>query len=503
MKKLGIGSAVAGCLLALGACAAEPETEAAFTELKPAPKLDGDPANQAVFAVDVSFWETALAQSEMDCFWDSGVRHVIAGTQQEDITREQLEMAVSRGMTVDAYVYLYWDVDMTAQVKKAFQRVTGFPIGRMWLDIEQDPAGLGANALIAKTQEAVTACKAQGSAECGIYTGPGYWKTYMNDTTAFSAIPLWWAHYDYKTSLSTWAQDKFGGWTNPVAKQWATQPLCGVGGADWNTMKVPQQPLVVVDRTLPPDTGQVPPAPGGLWPPEGAVVPVGYAKVMSQTIPHADQYELGIERWGGSAWITYYTYKNPNAFVKFVPSKPNNLYRFHVRAHNAHGWGPWSDWSTFEYGDYNGPLPSVSPPNPVDAGTPPSADAGTPPSVDAGTPSADAGTPPATDAGTPPATDAGAPASGVPGNLSPDGGVTLSGASVKLTCSAVSGATSYEFAIESQNSTGWVPYFTYAGSTPARTFYPQAHGIAYRWRVRAKVNGAFGAWSAYATFQYQ
>ena len=39
-------------------------------------------------------------------------------------------------MTVDAYVYLYWDTDTMAQVDAAFQRVSGYPMGRMWLDIE-------------------------------------------------------------------------------------------------------------------------------------------------------------------------------------------------------------------------------------------------------------------------------------------------------------------------------------------------------------------------------
>ena len=74
---------------------------------------------------------------------------------------------------------------------------------------------------------------------------------------------------------------------------------------------------------------------------------------------------------------------------------------------------------------------------------------------------------------------------------------------VALTCSTVQNATNYEFAIESQSGSGWTPYFTYAGTTPSRTFYPQVHGIGYRWRVRAKVGGVFGDWSSYATFQFK
>ena len=38
------------------------------------------------------------------------------------------------------------------------------------------------------------------------------------------------------------------------------QPLCGIGGVDWDVMQVSATPTVVVDRTLPPDTGLPPDA---------------------------------------------------------------------------------------------------------------------------------------------------------------------------------------------------------------------------------------------------
>jgi Glycosyl hydrolases family 25 len=468
MKKLATWMSFAAAALLIGGCGSEPDSATSYALLKPAPKLDGDPANGAVFATDVSFWETPLSQAEMDCFWESGVRHVVVGTQQENITREQLAMAVSRGMTVDAYVYLYWDTDMTAQLKQAFQRVSGLPIGRMWLDIEEDPKDRGANAVSAAIAQAATACQAQGGVECGIYTSPGFWQTYANDTNAFTNLPLWWAHYDQKTSLSTWSNDAFGGWAKPVGKQWATKPLCGVGGVDWDTMQVGASPTVVVDRSAPPDTGVAPPAPSGLWPADGAKLTDDYAKIMSELIPLATLYDLEVERFSGSTFISYYKWTNPNAFVKFFPSLPNSLYRFHVRAKNAHGWGDWSDWSLFEFGTYNGKWPSTAP---------------------APEPAPDAGAPPEP------------PPPGVPGDLAPDGGALLSGSSVTLSCSTIQAATSYEFAIESQSGSGYVPYFTYSATTPARTFYPQIHGVFYRWRARAKVAGAFGNWSSYATFQ--
>lgn len=456
-------------LLAVGAmvlagCSASSSDEAVTDDapLTPAPVFAGDPANQATFAVDVSFWETPLAQAEMDCFWASGVRHVVVGTQDEGITREQLAMAVSRGMTVDAYVYLYWTTDLAAQVVEAFRRVKGFPIGRMWLDIEQDPGSIGSKTILADIQQAVTACESQqGGVQCGIYTGSGFWKTSAANTTSFNDVPLWYAQYNHRTSLSDWPTEHFGGWSKPVAKQWATQPLCGIGGADWDTMQVSAKPTVVVDRTLPADSGTVPPAPTGLFPTEGYVDSYDYVKMMSQTIPRATSYQIAVERWSGNAWLPYYTWTTANAFVK-VSLTPSSLFHFRVRAQNAHGWGAWSDWTSFDYGKYTGPRPSSAPPpqqpNPQ-------------------------------------------PQPSVPTALSPDGNVLVTTAAVTLSCSGVTSATSYEFAIESQSGSGFVPYWTYAPSASSQTFYPATHGIGYRWRARAKVNGVFGDWSPYATFQ--
>ena len=74
---------VFACLLfspALSIADDEPEvTESATQDLVPAPPFYGDPANGAVFGVDVAMYQGPLAPAELDCFWESGVRHVIVG----------------------------------------------------------------------------------------------------------------------------------------------------------------------------------------------------------------------------------------------------------------------------------------------------------------------------------------------------------------------------------------------------------------------------------------
>ncbi len=470
--------------IALVACGPLPEEDGVEVEtspITPSPPFLGDPAKGAVFGVDVSHWEGPLAQRELDCFWDSGVRHLIAGTQVEEVTRQQLAMAASRGLTVDAYVYLYWDRDIRAQVKEAFRRTSGTPIARMWLDVEENPRGLGANALGDLVQQALDTCAAEGKGAigCGIYTGPGFWKSYLANTTRFASVPLWYAWYNTKKTLDAWSSEAFGGWPVPTGKQWAEQVLCSVG-VDKNTIQVSAQPTVVVDRALPPDDGLPPPAPTGLYPADGAVVSIDVVKLMTATIPRATKTQLALERWDGAAWRSWYTWTVSDPFLRTFP-KRSSVYRFRARAQNAHGWGAWSSFVTFDYGTYTGTRPGPQPPAPPTTPTPPptTPPAPTPPSPPAPTPS-----------GTPPS------------GLAPDG-ASLASTSVTLSWTPVSGATRYELAIENQLASGsYSPYVTYTTPTTSKTFYPQVHKTTYRFRVRAEVGGSYGAWSSFASFSY-
>jgi GH25 family lysozyme M1 (1,4-beta-N-acetylmuramidase) len=461
--------------------------------VRPSTPFYGDPGTGAVFAVDISGWQGPLAQAEADCFWDSGVRHVISGTQTEEITRQQLAMAVQRGMTVDAYVYLYWNRSMADQVSEAFRRVDGFPIGRMWLDIEEPGGAPGAQALADLIGQAVDACRAHGGAGCGIYTGPGFWRGHVGNTSRFSDVPLWYAWYNGKTALSSWAGESFGGWTAPTAKQWSDVGLCGYG-ADRNSMQVSAQPTVVVDRTPPPPPSGPPAAPGDLYPADGSGVSVSYVKFMSGTVPGAIDYQLAVESWDGTQFRPYYTWTSADAFVKTNPAWRDRVYRFRVRARNAYGQGAWSSWSTFDFGQVTGPRP------PVSSGAPAPAPQPTPSPAPAPAPSpAPAPTPAPSPAPAPqPSTD---PA--VPSNLAPDGS-TLSSSSVTLSADPVDGGTRYEWDIEYIATSGtFTPYYTYQSPGPHQTFYPQVHGTTYRFRVRAQVASVFGEWSSFASFDYR
>lgn len=138
-------------------------------------------------------------------------------------------------MTVDAYVFLYWSRSMTSQVETALDIVRGYPVTRLWLDIENGPDGRTEAQLTALIQEAINAC---GTFPRGLYTGKWWWSDHMNNSAAFSDELLWYARYDGNPDLSTWETQNFGGWTAPVGKQYrGNQYLSGII-VDFNTMYI-------------------------------------------------------------------------------------------------------------------------------------------------------------------------------------------------------------------------------------------------------------------------
>lgn len=429
------------------------------------------------FAVDISLWSGEVTDSEMRCWWDGGVRHVIVGTQNPRISRQQLDMALDGGMTVDLYVYLYWNIDMKKQVADALALAAEYPeVGRLWLDVEENPGGIGVTALKTKLHDALDAC---GNVECGIYTGKGFWTSYMGNTSEFSSVPLWYAWYDLDPSTSTWSTQKFGGWAAPTAKQWQETYYCGID-VDKNTMIVDAEPEVT-PTPFAADGPGAPAAPVGMYPDDLRPIETDSVRMLVET-PQlgVTKYAFEVQYWTGTKWSAYYTYSSTKPAVRFNPTYKNKAYRFRARAMDGSGWGAWSHWGEWAQGKPTS-LPPSSQMDPV-PGSDPGTDPGTPP-------------PP------PPPPP---PSDGSPTGLTPADGSTITTASVALGCTTVAGATEYAFEIEHQDpaTSTYKAYYTYTGSSAARTFYPQYANRSYRFRVRARVNGTWTPSSAWSGFYF-
>ncbi|NIR45477.1 MAG: hypothetical protein GWN99_13805 [Gemmatimonadetes bacterium] len=408
---------------------------------------DAYPGLDPSFAVDVSFWSGELSGPEVACWRDAGVDHVIVGTQNTQIAAQQLSEAVAAGMTVDAYVMLYWQYDMSAQVRSALSAISSFPVRRLWLDAEQPADGRSASTLVSKIQQAVDAC---GSFSCGIYTRKVWWRDNVANSSAFSHLPIWYAYYDGQADFSDWYEPQawyegpFGGWSDPTGKQydsdWTAPDLCGVN-VDYNVM--------FVEAAGDDDDGDdgPPPAPTGLSPSGGATITTASVTLSADAVAGATGYQFAIQYESGGVWRTYYTYTSDDNTQTFWPVYDDTKYRWRIRAGNAHGWSAWSGWARFDFGNVGGPPPA-------------------------------------------------------PTGLSPTGGVTITTGSVTMSCNAVTGATSYEFAIEYLSGGVWRTYYTYSSDSNAKTFWPVHADTTYRWRVRARNGHGWGAWSGWAEFYF-
>lgn len=194
------------------------------------------PRAALVKGLDISVYSGNISPQEVSTWMSLGYSHVVVGSQNTSVARQQLATAVAGGMTVDVYVYLYFSSSMSAQVDKAVTIANGYPVGRIWLDIEDGPSasGLGVSTLTGKIQEAINAC---GTMPYGIYTGSGWWNNYMRGSTAFSSVPLWFANWDYTASLDTWSYQSFGGWSSPMGKQYQGDTTVGGVGVDTNVFR--------------------------------------------------------------------------------------------------------------------------------------------------------------------------------------------------------------------------------------------------------------------------
>ncbi|MEE9598006.1 MAG: GH25 family lysozyme [Acidiferrobacterales bacterium] len=401
-----------------------------------------DPNSSAnpVFAIDISFWSGNISATEVSCWRGRGVQHVVTGAQVRDITRQQLQMAIDGGMTVDAYVLLYWDFDITQQVQTAFSIIEGFPVRRLWLDAEQPRGNWSAPQLIQKIQEGVNAC---GNMSCGIYTRKVWWRDNVDNTSAFSHLPIWYAYYDGRHgfndwySPSFWYEGPFGGWSDPTSKQydsdWTAPDLCGVN-VDYNIMYVRSDD--------PPSPPSVPPAPTGLAP-DGATIATGAVTLSANAIANATRYEFKIEYWDEATWQHYYTYTPTSNAQTFWPVY-HTAYQWRLRAENQFGWSAWSDWATFNFGNLPPPAPTGLTPN----------------------------------------------------------GTTITTSAVTLSANAIANTTGYEFEIGYWDGGAWRYYYTYAPANNTQTFWPVYANRQYRWRVRAQNQEGWGAWSTWATFNF-
>ena len=170
--------------------------------------------------MDVSNYTGHLSEAQALGLQEEGIAFLIAGTQNESVTRQQLRIAIASEMDVDAYVMLY-PGDTDSQVLRGIEVVYGLPIGRLWLDVEV--AGL----TLDHVRRASRICETN-NIPWGIYTSRSKWQELTGDSDELSSAPLWAAFYDGVPNLDNWG-GPYGGWKKPMVKQYqGSTQLAGV-----------------------------------------------------------------------------------------------------------------------------------------------------------------------------------------------------------------------------------------------------------------------------------
>ena len=198
------------------------------------------------------------------------------------------------------------------------------------LDLEVT-GGLGVSALVAWTRTYLTEVERLTGRTPMVYTSPGFWKSGMGNSTAFTGYPLWIATWGPKPILA-------GGWTRYTFWQYTDKAtLAGMAGPlDMSVFNgtVAELRALANDAPAPPPAPKVPTAPTTL-----TAMPAAGAVALRWTAPKTPGgaivgYEVTVD--GGAPQ------RLPGSATSFTAAglSATAAHRFTVAAINATGAGP-------------------------------------------------------------------------------------------------------------------------------------------------------------------
>jgi len=205
-----------------------------------------------MLAVDMSNYTSQLTSAALEGLKSAGVGHVIIQAIDPPAgypagrTREQVQACLAAGLTVDAYVWLWFDLDLS-DVQRKLRLLDGLSIRQVWLDVEDTAAvKYDQPATEAKIAQALAACDAYQTTSgrrAGVYSGRWFWtdRRYAANSTSFSDRELWDANYD-DVADAAFGFAPYGGWQRVAIKQYrGTSVLAGIGGLDLNVLSVEKE----------------------------------------------------------------------------------------------------------------------------------------------------------------------------------------------------------------------------------------------------------------------
>jgi Glycosyl hydrolases family 25 len=179
-------------------------------------------------AFDFSNWTRIPTDKDCTDLLAQGYDTAIVGASfNPQLARQQIAVLVAHGFRIEMYAWLRhpWRADL---LDAAINASYGFPVERMWLDVEDadDAMGKTPAQLEFDVNAALTYLESHLSVPVGIYTGDWFWDAYMATTNTFGCA-LYLANYVTDTSV---LPPLPGGWT--VLTIW--QHAYHLTGTDFN-----------------------------------------------------------------------------------------------------------------------------------------------------------------------------------------------------------------------------------------------------------------------------
>ena len=164
-------------------------------------------------AADISHLTGEIDKVFCDKLTSLSVDLVIVGLQNIYLARKQLATLRNFNFRTQAYIWPC-NKDLDTYVPEVASVMQDFSMGYLWIDVENSEANV---------RQAIARFTPYPTFQVGIYTSEYMWKRWMNSTTYYSHLPLWYAKYDYAPDMTTFTP--FAGWTRPTMKQYdARQP---------------------------------------------------------------------------------------------------------------------------------------------------------------------------------------------------------------------------------------------------------------------------------------
>ncbi len=146
----------------------------------------------------MSNWAGRLRVDTISRWKAAAIEKVIVriSTERQDliaITNQQIDSCAAEGLTIEGYLWLYFDPDdpPEAQVARALNAINDPVVQRLWIDCEEDTSRV--DDVVDWIRQALFAC---GAMPTGIYTSAGWWNRWTDTSHELDAYPLWLAQWD-------------------------------------------------------------------------------------------------------------------------------------------------------------------------------------------------------------------------------------------------------------------------------------------------------------------